>query len=155
MKLTNTQQKLAWLQDAGDGFGARIWGNPFRTETKYQFKGFSDKTEPKKIKRNGQELEINERFILIENLTSNQEMEVNCKYFFTTYNESEDLMSPTIYGLGDGVKDPVEVLFEAVEASKEFTIEHFDAYSLDFAHWQQFKERKLKLNSKAIKYIIA
>ena len=155
MKLSNPQQKLAWMNDASEGFGARIWGNPFRTETGYQFIGFSDKTQPKKIKRNGQEIEISERFILVKNLTSNQEMEVNAKFFFTTYNSEEDLNSQTVYSLGNGDEDPVNILFEAVEGSKEFTIQYFNAYSLDFAHWQKHQERQLKLNPKAIKYIIA
>ena len=155
MKLSNPQQKLAWMNDASEGFGARIWGNPFRTETNYQFVGFSDKTEPKTITRKGVKVDIVERFIFIKNIDENKEMEVNAKYFFTTYNSGEDLNSSTVYSLGDGVTDPVDLLFEAVEASKEFKIEYFSAYSLDFAHWQKFQERKLKLNEKAIKYIIA
>lgn len=155
MKLTTNAQKLNWVNDASEGFGARIWGNPFKIDTKYQFIGLSDKTQSKKIKRNGQELEITERFLLIKNLDNNQEMEVNSKYFFTTYNSEEDLNSQTVYSLGDGTTDPVEILFEAVEGSKDFTIQYFSAYSLDFAHWQKHQERKLKLNEKAIKYIIA
>lgn len=155
MKLTNKQQKTEWINNASEGFGARIWGNPFRPNTRYKFNGFSDKTETKTIKRKGESVEITERFIFVKNLDTNKESEVNAKYFFTTYNEDEDLFSPTVYSLGDGTTDPVELLFNAVEASKEFTIQYFSAYSLDFAHWQKTNERKLKLNEKAIKYIIA
>ena len=155
MKLTNKTQKTNWLQNASEGFGARIWGNPFRPNKRYKFNGFSDRTETKTIKRKGQSVEITERFLFVTDLETNKESEINSKYFFTTYNEDEDLFSPTVYSLGDGTTDPVEILFKAVEASKEFSIQYFNAYSLDFEHWQKSQERKLKLNEKAIKYIIA
>lgn len=155
MKLTNKQQKTEWINNASEGFGARIWGNPFRPNIRYKFNGFSDKTETKTIKRKGESVEITERFIFVKNLDTNKESEVNAKYFFTTYNESEDLNSSTVYALGNGDEDPVQILFNAVDGSKEFKIEYFEAYSLDFAHWQKHQERQLKLNQKAIKYIIA
>ena len=155
MKLTNKTQKENWLQNAAEGFGARIWGNPFRPNRRYKFNGFSDRAETKTIKRKGESVEITERFLFVTDLETNKESEINSKYFFTTYNEDEDLFSPTVYSLGDGTTDPVEILFKAVEASKEFSIQYFNAYSLDFEHWKKHQERKLKLNEKAIKYIIA
>lgn len=155
MKLTNKEQKKNWLDNASEGFGARIWGNPFRPNKRYKFNGFSDKTELKTIKRKGQSVEITERFLFVTDLETNKESEINVKFFFTTYNENEDLMSSTIYALGDGTTDPVELLFKAVEDKKEFAIEYVTAYSLDYEHWQKHQERKLKLNEKAIKYIIA
>ena len=151
MKLTKTQ-KAKWLEDASQLFGSRIWGNPFRPNVKYKFTGFSDTVNTKTVTRGGKPTEITERFVIVSD--SIKEFEVNTKFFFTTYNESEELSSPTVYGLGDGVTDPVQILFEAVEALKEFTIEYITAYSLDFAHWEKTKERKLAANEKAIRYII-
>lgn len=153
MKVTTKKEKATWLQDASQGFGARIWGNPFRPNTQYKFIGFSDTTNTKTITKGGKPFEIVERFVVVSDST--KEFEVNVKYFFTTYNEGEDLNSKTLYGLGDGTTDPVQILFEAVEALKSFTVEYFSGYSLDFQHWEKTKERQLKLNQKAIKYIIS